>query len=209
MSALPKPWITPERYLEAESRSEVRHEYYRGEVFAMAGASREHNLVSLNVGAELRAALRGRPCEAYTNEMRVLVEATGLYTYPDVVVVCGGPRFLAGAELSTLLNPTVLIEVLSESTSAYDRGRKFGHYRRLGSLREYVLIDQHAPQIERYSLDNGRWFLTDVRGLEAVLELESIGCALALSEIYARVEFPPALPEPEWDDPRARPGDPR
>ncbi len=209
MSALSKPYLTAKEYLDAERRSDIRHEYYRGETFAMSGASREHNLVALNIGAELRAALKGRPCEVYTNDMRVLIEATGLHTYPDVVVVCGEPRFLEGVEVDTLLNPTVLIEVLSPSTSSYERGRKFAHYRQLNSLCEYVLIEQDEASIDRYTRRPGEWSLTDFRSLDLVLELGSIGCEIPLSEIYARVEFPEVPPAPEPDDPRARPGDPR
>lgn len=210
MSALPKPYMTPKEYLAAERRSEVRHEYYRGEMFAMAGASREHNLVTHNLGGELRSALKGRPCEVYQSDMRVVVDATGLYTYPDLVIVCGERRFLDDVEVDTLLNPTVLVEVLSPSTENYDRAQKFAHYRRIESLREYVVIAQRAPEVERHTLRDGVWTLLDVRGLESSLVLESIGCTLPLSEIYARIEFPAPMPPVfEPDDPRARPGNPR
>src|SRR5262249_32000266 len=148
--AVPKRIVSPAEYLAAERRSETKHEYLRGVVYAMAGASREHNRITLNLGAEIRAQLKGSPFEAFVSDMRVLVEATGLYTYPDVAVV-GGERPFLDAEVDTLLNPNVLIEVLSPSTEAYDRGKKFAHYRRIPSLVEYVLVAQDRPLVERFT----------------------------------------------------------
>ena len=135
MSAVPKPYLTPQEYLARERRAETKSEYLRGGVFAMSGASRNHNLVATNVAAELRQQLRDRDCEVHQSDMRVKISSTGLYTYPDVTVVCGEPEF-EDEEVDTLLNPKVIVEVLSPSTADYDRGGKFTHYRRLPSLRE-------------------------------------------------------------------------
>lgn len=189
MSAVPKPLLTPHEYLARERLAETKSEYLRGEMFAMSGASREHNLIATNVSAELRQQLRERPCEFYQADMRVNVRPTGLYTYPDVTVVCGEPRF-EDAEVDTLLNPTVLVEVLSPSTADYDRGGKFAHYRRLESLREYVLISQDRSLVEHYVRQGAdQWLLTEQRGLGAKLVLASIACRIALEEIYLKVQF--------------------
>jgi Uma2 family endonuclease len=184
-----KPRLTPEDYLAIERSAEFKSEYFDGEIFAMAGASRAHNSIVLNTGSEIRQHLKNRSCKAYVNDMRVKVSPTGLYTYPDVVVVCGKEQF-EDTHLDTLLNPTLIIEVLSDSTEAYDRGRKFEHYRKLESLAEYVLIAQHRPHIESYRRQpDQHWLLTESAGLESAFRLESIDCELALAEIYDKVEF--------------------
>jgi Uma2 family endonuclease len=189
MSPLAQPRLTPEEYLALERQAKHRSEYVNGRVCAMAGASRAHNLIVGNTFSELRAQLRGRPCEAYVNDMRVKVSPTGLYTYPDVVALCGEPRF-EDTQMDTLLNPNVIIEVLSDSTEGYDRGEKFAHYRRLQSLQEYVLIAQDKARVEHYARAGEHWMLTEVSSLEGVLTLASVGCAIPLHEIYERVEFP-------------------
>ena len=189
MPLQPKPYLSPADYLAIERSAEFKSEYFNGEIFAMSGASEPHNVIVLNTGAEIRQHLKKRPCKVYANDMRVKVRPTGLYTYPDVVVVCGQAQF-DDAHLDTLLNPTILIEVLSDSTEAYDRGRKFEHYRSLESLAEYVLIAQNRPQIEAYRRQpSQQWLLTESRGLEGVLRLHSIECDLALAEIYDKVEL--------------------
>ena len=191
MSAVPKPYLTPQEYLARERRAETKSEYLRGEVFAMAGASRQHNLIATNAAGELRQQLRDRQCEVYTGDMRVKISPTGLYTYPDVTVVCGEPEF-EDAEVDTLLNPKVLVEVLSPSTADYDRGRKFTHYRRLPSLHEFVLISQDRPLVEHYVRQGqDEWLLTEQSSLEDTLVLPSIQCQLPLSEIYLKVRFAP------------------
>ena len=192
MSAVPKPYLTPQEYLAQERRAETKSEYLRGEVFAMAGASRKHNLIACNVSRELGQQLRDRPCEVYQADMRVKVSPTGLYTYPDVTVVCGEPEF-EDAEVDTLLNPTVLVEVLSSTTADYDRGGKATHYRRLTSLQEYVLISQDRPLVEHYARQGPeQWLLTEQHSLDHTLVLASIDCRLPLAEIYLKVRFPPA-----------------
>ena len=189
MSLQPKPRLTPEDYLALERSADFKSEYFDGEIFAMTGASEPHNLIVINTIRELSAQLKKRPCKVYANDMRVKVSPTGLYTYPDVVVVCGKEQF-EDARLDTLLNPTLIIEVLSDSTEAYDRGRKFEHYRHLDSLVEYVLIAQQRPHIESYRRQpDQQWLLTECSGLEATLRLQSIDCDLALAEIYAKVEL--------------------
>ncbi|MDG4594949.1 MAG: Uma2 family endonuclease [Candidatus Contendobacter sp.] len=184
-----KPRLTPEDYLAIERGAEFKSEYFNGEIFAMAGASRAHNAIVLNIGSEIRRHLKHRPCKAYVNDLRVKVSPTGLYTYPDLMVVCGKEQF-EDAHLDTLLNPTLIIEVLSASTEAYDRGRKFEHYRHLDSLVEYVLIAQHRPHVESYRRQpDHQWLLTECNGLNGTLRLQSIDCDLALAEVYDKVEL--------------------
>ncbi len=188
-SAATKKRFTPQEYLVLERKSETRNEYYNGEIFAMPGASREHNLIAGNLFRDIGNQLEDRPCETYMNDMRVWIEATGLYTYPDVVVVCGEPRF-QDREVDTLLNPTVIVEVLSPTTAAYDRGDKFRHYRRIDSLREFVLISQDWMMVERYTRQGNDWVLSDMTDPDQVLKLESIGCQIPLGRIYAKITFP-------------------
>lgn len=189
MSPLAQPYITPPEYLAAERKAAEKSEYINGHVYAMAGASRVHNLIALNTASEVRAQMRGRPCEAYVNDMRVKVERTGMYTYPDVVGICDVPRF-EDDHVDTLLNPSVIIEVLSPSTERYDRGEKFAHYRRLESLREYILIAQDIRRVEHYRREGDSWLLTEVSEPDAVLVIPSLSCTLRLADIYDRVEFP-------------------
>jgi Uma2 family endonuclease len=190
MSAEPHRRVSIEDYLTAERRAETKSEYLDGEVFAMTGASRPHNLVVWNLSGILYGQLKARRCEAYVNDMRVLIPAAGLYTYPDITVVCGEPRFEDG-ELDTLLNPTLLIEVLSPTTEGYDRGRKFAHYRTLESLREYVLVAQDEVRVELFThQDDGHWLLSEANRLEETILLASIGCELRLADVYDHVIDP-------------------
>jgi len=154
MSTASKPVITPDEYLRLERKSEIRSEYFRGEIFAMTGASRFHNLICANVLSQIHRQFEGRACEVYQSDMRVKVSSTGLYTYPDIVATCNLPQFEDEA-VDTLLNPQTIIEVLSDSTEAYDRGTKFGHYRNIESLQDYVLISQNMCRIERFSRRDG------------------------------------------------------
>lgn len=190
MSAEPtRRRVTVEEYLHLERSSETRNEYLDGEIFARAGASRRHNLIAVNVAATLHGQLRGRPCEVYPGDMRLHIPATGLYTYPDVTGVCGEPRF-EDAELDTLLNPTLVIEILSPTTEGYDRGKKFAHYRTIESLREVVLISQEEPRVESFSHQaDGHWVLSEAVRLDETVALASIGCELRLADVYERV-FP-------------------
>jgi Uma2 family endonuclease len=181
--------MTEAEYLEFERASELRHEYYNGEIFAMTGASEEHNSICMSAGFLLYGQLRNRPCRVYQSDMKVKVEAAKLYTYPDLVVRCGEAQFVDD-KFDTLLNPVVIIEVLSPSTERYDRGDKFGHYRKIPTLREYLLVSQNKPHIERYlRQDDGKWEFSDATGLDAIVELSSIDCTLPLSEVYEQVTF--------------------
>ncbi|ATG88732.1 Uma2 family endonuclease [Methylomonas koyamae] len=178
---------TAEEYLSLERRStSIKSEFHDGQIYAMTGASREHNLISGNIYRELSQQLKSRPCEAYINEMRVKATEARSYHYPDIAVVCGKPEF-EDAQVDTLLNPMLLIEVLSPSTEAYDRGGKFAHYRKIPSLREYLLVMQDQPGIERYLRQGEVWILSETLGLEASLALESIDCRLSLREVYDKV----------------------
>jgi Uma2 family endonuclease len=185
MAAHPK-FVTPQEYLTFERQSEEKHEYYDGEIFAMAGASDEHNTIAGNTFASLHAQIRKRPCKVYSGDMRVKTYSTTLYTYPDVTVVCDTPKF-EDAEVDTLLNPNVIIEVLSPSTENYDRGKKFQHYRTLDSLQEYLLVSQESVRIEHYVRQGNQWILTDAASLDAALTLPSINCTLALADVYEKV----------------------
>lgn len=195
MPQLAEQFITAADYLALERQAETKSEYLNGRIYAMSGASRSHNRITFNLARRIGNQLGGRRCEGYVNDMRVKVSPTGLYTYPDVVVVCGEPRF-EDQHVDTLLNPTVIIEVLSDSTEGYDRGEKFAHYRALPSLSDYLLVAQDQPLIEHYQRQpDGRWLYSATDGLEAEVEIANIGCMLRLAEVYERVVF--AEPEPE------------
>jgi Uma2 family endonuclease len=184
-----QPFITPQAYLEQEREATVKNEYIDGQIHAMSGASRQHNRITIDVATLINVQLRSGPCELFANDMRVKVNDASLYTYPDVVVACGEARF-EDAALDTLLNPTLIIEVLSESTEKYDRGKKFAHYQRIETLQEYVLISQDEARIECYTRQAGnRWTLNIVTSLTEEMPLVSIECVLPLAEVYARVRF--------------------
>ena len=204
MSSQVVPRYTPEQYLELERRAEHRSEYVNGQILASPGHGEEHNTITVNVAAALHAQFRGRPCRAYVSDMRVRITDAGMYAYPDVVAVCGERRF-EDAQVDTLINPTVVIEVLSPSTEAYDRGAKTAHYRRIASLRKYVLIAQDRRSVERYSRPDGMahtpgdpWTFAEFTDPDAVVHLASVGCELRVGDVYDGVEFP--------DDAGERPG---
>lgn len=186
--------LSTEEYLARERRAEFRSEYFKGETFAMAGASRPHNRIVTNVSRLLDTQLLNRECNVYSNDMRVKIAKIQKYTYPDVVVTCGKENF-EDAEVDTLLNPILLVEILSASTEAYDRGKKFQHYQFLESLREYILITQDAVRVEQYVRQNNKtWTYIEYQNLDDVIRLESIDCELALREVYLKVS---ELAEPE------------
>ncbi len=187
MSAEPQRRLTVEEYLAFERESETRHEFLDGEIFAMSGASREHNLIGTNIVGALHPQLKRHGCEQYANDMRVWIPAAGLYTYPDVVVVCEPPRF-EDDERETLLNPSLIIEVLSPSTEDYDRGRKFAYYRGVSSLRVYLLVAQDRAHVEVFTRQaDDRWLLWETEDLDAEIELPEVRATLRLSEIYDRI----------------------
>lgn len=186
MATEPTPRFTPEEYLARERQAEGKTEFLDGEIFAMTGASRRHNRIVLNVASSLDRQLKEKGCEVFASDMRVRVPAVDLYTYPDVAVACGEPRF-EDAELDTLLNPVLIVEVLSKTTEGYDRGTKFAQYRTLPSLAEYLLIAQDRVHAEYFVRESDRWILTETDAIARTLELPSIGCTLALSDVYDRV----------------------
>jgi Uma2 family endonuclease len=189
MSALPHAPLTEEEYLKIERAAEFKSEYYNGQMYAMSGGSYPHGKIIPNLGAELRQALRGKGCSVTTSDVRVRVSPRGFYTYPDIAVVCGAPKF-ADDQADTLLNPTLLVEVLSPSTEAHDRGFKFAQYRRLESLQEYGLVSQTEPRVEIFRRQaSGDWLLSEAAGLEASCRFDSVGCQVALAEIYYDVAF--------------------
>ncbi len=188
VATAPRSPFTLQEYLERESVAEFRSEYVNGETFAMAEASRRHALIVTNLVAEIREKLRGRPCNVYSNDVRLQVPATGLYTYPDVMVTCGDEEVAAGSG-DTILNPVLIVEVLSPWTRDYDRGEKFEHYRALPRLREYLTVAQSKPHAEQWVRQtDGRWLLTEHHG-SAILCLVSIGELLGLDALYEKVSF--------------------
>jgi Uma2 family endonuclease len=190
VSTQPKTLLTPEQYLAIEREAEYKSEYFQGEMLAMAVSDWVHNQLVVNLVAGFHNQFRSRPCDVYPSQMRVLVRATGLYTYPDVVVVCGERRFV-DEQRDILLNPSLLVEVLSPSTEAYDRGRKFEHYRSIESLREYLLVASDRVHADQYTRQpDGRWLLTAASRLEDCLDLQSAGFRLALVDLYDRVDLP-------------------
>jgi Uma2 family endonuclease len=196
MSTQPKTFITPEQYLEIERKAEFKSEYYNGEMFPlggetvdMASASWAHNLLVGNAVGLLHEQLRSRNCCVAPSDVRIYVPATGLFTYPDAIVVCDKPQFQDDRR-DTLLNPALIIEVLSPSTEAYDRGRKFEHYRSVASLKYYVLISADRMYLERYTRQpNGLWLFESASKPEETVTFEAIGCSVKLSDLYEKVEF--------------------
>ncbi len=192
MSAQPVPFFTPEAYLDMERTSPFKSEYACGQIWAMSGVSRAHDRIAFNLIVAVGNALRGKPCQGFTSDMRVVTD-TPSFSYPDLTIVCGEPQF-TDAHVDTLTNPIVLVEILSPSTAQYDRAGKFGQYRRLPSLREYVLVHQDTGRVERferhtdYNEDN--WSASEYNGLNAVLELVSVGVSVPLRDLYDGVAFP-------------------
>jgi len=186
---------TPEEYLAIERRVEYKNEYLDGEIQPVDRANQAHCLIAVNLVGELGLQLKGRPGEVYPGAMRVKVTPTGLYTYPDVTVICDEPQF-DDKQHDTLLNLTLLIEVLSKTTEDYDRGRKFEHYRQLASLHEYLLVAQEKHHVERYRRQSdGQWLLWETNRPDDTVVLQSIDCELAMAEIYDKVEIPPTPAE--------------
>lgn len=189
MATVPGNYISPEEYLERERKAETRSEYVRGEIFAMAGASIRHGRIISNLIRELGNRLVEGPCEVFSTDLRLAVNAAGMYTYPDVMVVCGDPVTI-DKHHDTIVNPVVIIEVLSDSTKNYDRGQKFQYYRMLPALKEYVTVSQDEVHVERHVRGSaGEWTLMEFGKLEDALELQSIDVTLPLAEIYRRIDF--------------------
>ena len=197
MSAVPKPKkLTVEEYFAIEATAERKSEFYDGEMFQMAGASKEHNAISRNLTAEFHQRLKDGPCQVFVSDLRVRVSRTGLYTYPDLLIVCDEPEYAPENE-DTLTDPKVVVEVLSPSTERYDRTTKFRHYKQLPSVQEYVLVSQDEPLIERFVRQtDGEWAQADFVGLDTSMTLATVPLRVPLTEVYRGVVFPPQPPRP-------------
>jgi Uma2 family endonuclease len=189
MAAQPKSYYTVEHYLQLERSGDTKHEYFDGQIFALAGSSENHNLIAAHILGILYAQVRKRPCKVYPSDMRVKIAKTKLYTYPDISIACGTSAF-DDIDSDTLLNPTVIFEILSPSTEKYDRGKKFEHYRTIATLQEYILVSQNSHLVEQYTrqTDNA-WLLTIHDTLESRVDLQSVHCALLLADIYEDIVF--------------------
>jgi Uma2 family endonuclease len=188
MAAAHQPRLTPEEYLELDRAAECRNEYFNGRMYAMAGGTHRHALIIGNCTRELGNELKKRPCLVTPTDVRIRTSPGGLYTYPDIVVVCGDSRYVDGRR-DTLLNPTLLIEVLSPSTEAYDRGLKSAQYRTLETLEEYALVSQHEPRVEIFRRQTAGWLFSEVVGLDTSCHFASVECTLSLADIYDKVTF--------------------
>jgi len=179
-------YLTPEEYLAWERKQPFKNEYHNGQIIAMSGASRAHNRITVDITVQLSNQLMESECEVFAGDMRVRTDPTVSYYYPDVIVVCGESRF-EDDTFDTLLNPILVVEVLSPSTAAFDRGEKFEHYKQIASLQEYILISQDSVHVEHYQFQETRWIHNTLQHLEETLSLASIGCTLPLRAIYRRV----------------------
>lgn len=189
MSVAAKRFPTGEEYLAWEREADFKSEYLRGEICAMSGAALNHNIIASNLNGELRGQLRDRPCQVLGSDMRVQVDAADAYFYPDVSGLCGEFEFHDDRQ-DTYKNPQFVIEILSDSTESYDKGKKFFSYQMLPSLREYVLVSQKMVAVEIYRKDGDSWNYRLLKGDDAVLVLESVGCEVPIHEIYRNVRFP-------------------
>ncbi len=188
MSTQPqRSFLTPEEYLEIERKAEFKSEYFNGEMFAMAGVKRPHNLITNNIIRVVGNQVLERDCNVYSSDMRVKIEKIKKYVYPDIAVTCGKEIF-EDDQIDTLVNPVLIIEILLSSTEAYDRGEKFQHYQFIPSLAEYILITQNKIRVEQYVRQSDRtWLYSEYQSLDDVTKLESIDCELVLKDVYAKV----------------------
>jgi Uma2 family endonuclease len=183
--------ISPAEYLARERKAEFKSEFFDGEIFAMAGGSPTHSLIAANFVGEARQSLNGTPCVVYNSDLRIKNQATGLYTYPDASIVCGDLEFDDEIK-DTVTNPTVIVEVLSDSTEKYDRGRKSSHYRQIPSVREIILISQDEAHVERFvRRPEGGWLLLEEQDLAGLFELSSLNVTIKMSDLYRHVKFEP------------------
>lgn len=186
-AARPLPNMTEAEYINWERLQTVRHEFWRGEIFSQAGGTRRHSLVGSNTLGEVRQLLKGYACQAHGSDMRVHIEATGYHAYPDVSVVCPPVEGDADDEIT---NPVLVVEVLSPSTADFDRGGKFGHYRQIHSLKEYLVLWQDEARAEHHTrTDEGLWLLREVIGIDKSLQLKCLNQPLELRDVYDKVEF--------------------
>ena len=190
-----KSIFTPAEYLGMEEKTDYKSEYYNGEIFAMAGGTPDHNSIAVNLAGELRQLLRHKPCRVFTSDLRLLVERSGLYTYPDAMVICGKIQLVEG-RTDTVTNPILIVEVLSESTRDYDRGTKFNFCKQIPTLQEYILVESEKPLVECFRrADGDKWTMEMYEGLDALARLESIESetesprGIALRDIYDKVSW--------------------
>jgi Uma2 family endonuclease len=189
MALARKKRYTPEEYLEMDERSEIRHEFVNGEIYDMAGASLNHNQLTLNLALALRSALAKKPCRVFATDLRLRIKMANAYAYPDVMIICGKVEFDARRD-DIVTNPTVIFEVLSDSTGTYDHNRKFALYRKIPCLQEYVLVDQHRAFVEQYHrLESGIWVYDGYEKIEDVLKLQSVELEIPLEETYESVSL--------------------
>jgi Uma2 family endonuclease len=191
MTAVPLTFVSHAEYLERERSAPTKSQYYRGEIFLMSGGTSAHSRIAANLMTALNLALAERPCLVYSSDMRIACPK-GLTTYPDASALCGEEEFLDDRH-DTLLNPQLIVEVLSPSTESFDRGKKFELYRTIPALREYILVTQDAPTIERFVRETatGNWTLSEYHGLEATLPIDILNCQVALKDVYRKIDFPP------------------
>lgn len=188
MATQPKPFITPQQYLEIERNAEYKSEYISGDMIAMSGASYKHGIIVLNLASRIKQTLKGKPCDTLAGDIRVRATTTS-YLYPDIVLMCGYPEF-EDANVDTLLNPLAVVEVLSKSTEAYDRGEKFFLYRQIESLQVYILVSQEKHHIEWYiKQTDDQWLLSEVKDIDSILNIPRLDIQIPLSDIYERVSF--------------------
>jgi len=191
VSPEPIPRLTETEYLTIERAAEIKSEFFDGEMFAMSGGSPQHSRIGTNLASEFSQRLKAHSCVPYNTDLRIKIEASGLFTYPDLSVICGPLKFAEGTD-DTVVNPTLIVEVLSASTERYDRGRKFEHYRLISDLKEYLLVSQKEPRIEQFVRQpDGRWLLGDAVGIDSTLELPSLQISISLAEVFSKVQFNP------------------
>jgi Uma2 family endonuclease len=188
MATTPKPRFTEQEYLDLERTAHQKSEYYRGQIFAMAGATPRHSQIATNTSVALHSALKGTGCIVYDSDLHLYIPATGLYSYADATVVCGGLQTKPG-DPNVAINPRLIAEVLSPSTQNYDRGDKFGHYRSIPSFQEYLLMSQEEVFATHYWLHDREWSLKDYRSLQDVIRLGSVPAAISMADIYYQVQF--------------------
>jgi Uma2 family endonuclease len=180
--------VTPEEYLAREAQAEYKSEYHNGEMYALAGGSVNHNQIVVNLTVSFSRLFERKPCRVFATDVRLHIKQSGLYTYPDVMVVCGKIEFVPGRD-DTVMNPIVLVEAWSDSTQAYDRGEKFALYRQIPSLQEYVMIDQTQPYVEHFRREGNFWVLETLEQMDAILILPSLECEIPLAVMYEKVEW--------------------
>jgi Uma2 family endonuclease len=189
MHKLAKKLFTAQEYLALEEAAEYKSEYFKGEIFAMAGGSINHNQIVMNVGTQLNQAHPHHKCRSFATELKLWIEEIDLFTYPDLMIICDKPKFYPG-RTDIILNPLIIIEILSKSTEAYDRGKKFQFYRSIPSFQEYILIDQYSIQVDQFFIGtDGKWVFTAYNDVTKASKFSKIDFEIPLEKIYHLVDF--------------------